>query len=184
MDKANSLLRTMSDKLDCLIILDRRVDLVTPLLTQLTYEGLIDELIGIKNCKRFHEVLIHAKLELTHGRVAHVELPVSLLTPPAASNTSSSTAPSGSAAPAPTNALTKEKKKKHHLTPATDPLFAELRDLNFSAVGKKLNSIARRLDEDYKVMSQVWQEPVMCCNSFSVASTSSEDGCAAAGLRR
>ena len=49
-DKSNSLLRSMSDKLDCLIDLDRRVDLITPLLTQLTYEGLVDELIGIKNC--------------------------------------------------------------------------------------------------------------------------------------
>jgi vacuolar protein sorting-associated protein 33A len=39
-----------SIKLDALIILDRRVDMITPLLTQLTYEGLIDEIIGIKNC--------------------------------------------------------------------------------------------------------------------------------------
>ena len=45
----------------------------------------------------------------------------------------------------------KEKKRKHHLTTATDPLLAELRDLNFSAVGKKLNQVARRLEEDYKV---------------------------------
>lgn len=32
-----------------LLVLDREVDLVTPLVTPLTYEGLIDELIGIKN---------------------------------------------------------------------------------------------------------------------------------------
>jgi len=38
-----------SEKIDSLVILDRRVDMITPLLTQLTYEGLIDELIGIKN---------------------------------------------------------------------------------------------------------------------------------------
>src|SRR6266704_319987 len=36
--------------MDCLIILDRRVDMITPLLTQLTYEGLVDEVFGIKNC--------------------------------------------------------------------------------------------------------------------------------------
>lgn len=35
--------------IDSLIILDRQIDLVTPLCTQLTYEGLIDELLGIKN---------------------------------------------------------------------------------------------------------------------------------------
>lgn len=33
-----------------MVILDRQVDLVTPLCTQLTYEGLVDEVIGIKNC--------------------------------------------------------------------------------------------------------------------------------------
>lgn len=38
-------------RVDSLIILDRRVDMITPLLTQLTYEGLVDELIGIKNCE-------------------------------------------------------------------------------------------------------------------------------------
>lgn len=36
--------------IDSLIVLDRKVDMITPLLTQLTYEGLLDELIGIKNC--------------------------------------------------------------------------------------------------------------------------------------
>lgn len=40
-----------SPKIDSLIILDRRVDMITPFLTQLTYEGLVDELIGIKNCE-------------------------------------------------------------------------------------------------------------------------------------
>lgn len=32
-----------------LIIIDREVDFITPLLTQLTYEGLIDEKYGIRN---------------------------------------------------------------------------------------------------------------------------------------
>ena len=40
----------MSEKIDSLIIIDRKVDMISPLLTQLTYEGLIDELIGLKNC--------------------------------------------------------------------------------------------------------------------------------------
>lgn len=38
-------------EVDTLLILDRSVDLVTPLMTQLTYEGLIDELYGIENCE-------------------------------------------------------------------------------------------------------------------------------------
>lgn len=47
--------------------------------------------------------------------------------------------------------LAKETKKKHHLDASTDALFSELRDLNFSSVGKTLNKHARRLDDDYKV---------------------------------
>ncbi|KAJ2925516.1 hypothetical protein H1R20_g11576, partial [Candolleomyces eurysporus] len=113
--------------IDSLIVLDRKVDLITPLLTQLTYEGLIDELIGIRN--------------------SHVELPVALVNPPAANLASSSSA---STSATPIINVKKDSKKKHHLTTATDPLYAELRDLNFSSVGRKLNTVARRLDEDYK----------------------------------
>ncbi|PPQ71647.1 hypothetical protein CVT24_007838 [Panaeolus cyanescens] len=122
-----------SPKIDSLIVLDRRVDMVTPLLTQLTYEGLVDELIGIKN--------------------SHVELPLSLLTPPTAgpnNAASSSTSPPPASGPPQLVSVKKEAKKKHHLTTTTDPLYAELRDLNFALLGKKLNKVARRLDENYK----------------------------------
>jgi len=36
-------------EIDNLILIDRNIDLVTPLLTQLTYEGILDELFGIKS---------------------------------------------------------------------------------------------------------------------------------------
>ncbi|KAJ1802733.1 Vacuolar protein-sorting-associated protein 33, partial [Coemansia sp. RSA 2598] len=39
----------MSSVFDSVVIIDRAVDLVTPLLTQLTYEGLISEVFGIAN---------------------------------------------------------------------------------------------------------------------------------------
>ncbi len=35
--------------IDTLVLLDREVDSITPLMTQLTYEGLVDELLGITN---------------------------------------------------------------------------------------------------------------------------------------
>ena len=38
-----------SSHIESLIIIDREIDLATPLLTQLTYEGLIDEMFGIEN---------------------------------------------------------------------------------------------------------------------------------------
>lgn len=49
-------------------------------------------------------------------------------------------------------------KKKHHLTASTDPLYGELRDLNFASVGKKLNSVARKLEEIQKVALRVVQQ--------------------------
>ncbi|KAH9004143.1 Sec1-like protein [Lactarius hatsudake] len=123
----------VSDAFDSLIVIDRRVDMITPLLTQLTYEGLIDEVIRIRN--------------------SHVEVPASLLNAPnAPSNTNPTVSGSTSTAPAP--ALAQEKKRKHHLTASTDPIFAELRDLNFASVGKRLNKAARRLDEDYRARHQ------------------------------
>ena len=39
----------VSPQIDCLLLIDRNVDLLTPLCTQLTYEGLIDEIYGIHN---------------------------------------------------------------------------------------------------------------------------------------
>ncbi|KAL4070498.1 Sec1-like protein [Scleroderma citrinum] len=109
---------------DSLIILDRYVDMITPLLTQLTYEGLIDEVIGIKNCI--------------------------LLNPPPPPNQP----PSQPSTSTPSTSIIGEKTKKHVLSAGTDPLFAELRDLNFSSVGRRLNRAAHRLDEEYKARQQ------------------------------
>jgi hypothetical protein len=58
----------ISDTFDSLIVIDRRVDMITPLLTQLTYEGLIDEIVHIKNCKG---LLIIRKPSLTYALSPH-----------------------------------------------------------------------------------------------------------------
>ena len=44
---------TNTPEIDHLILIDRDVDMVTPMCTQLTYEGLIDETFGINNCMYF-----------------------------------------------------------------------------------------------------------------------------------
>jgi len=41
--------KPLTPQIENLVLIDRRVDLMTPMCTQLTYEGLIDELFGIKN---------------------------------------------------------------------------------------------------------------------------------------
>mmetsp|Transcript_14721 Transcript_14721/g.37457 ORF Transcript_14721/g.37457 Transcript_14721/m.37457 type:complete len:683 (-) Transcript_14721:54-2102(-) len=40
---------TIAPEIDTLILIDRQVDMVSPMATQLTYEGLIDEVFGISN---------------------------------------------------------------------------------------------------------------------------------------
>lgn len=42
---------TQAPIIEHLLLLDRSIDLLSPLVTQLTYEGLIDEIFGINNSK-------------------------------------------------------------------------------------------------------------------------------------
>ena len=44
----SSTMKDLPPQSDAVILLDRSVDFLTPLSTQLTYEGLIDEIYGIK----------------------------------------------------------------------------------------------------------------------------------------
>lgn len=111
---------TPSNTIESLIIIDREVDYATPLLTQLTYEGLIDEVVGIQNNQ------------------ADVDSSIVGAAPqaPGASKTV------GAAAPA-------QAKKRKILLDSSDKLYEQLRDTNFAIVGSLLNKVARRLKTDY-----------------------------------
>lgn len=89
--------------------------------TQLTYEGLLSEHVGIKN--------------------SQIEVDAALLSTETRSTSNTSATAGLSAMP---------KKKKQLLSSQTDRLFGELRDLNFSAVGERLSKTAKRLEEDYE----------------------------------
>ena len=104
-----------------LIIIDRDVDFGTPLLTQLTYEGLIDEYVGIKNNQADVDTSI-----VGQG--------------PAPQTQESSKAPQ----PA------KPGLKRKIQLDASDQLFNQLRDANFVIVGDILNKVARRLETEYE----------------------------------
>ncbi|KAI8908166.1 Sec1-like protein [Powellomyces hirtus] len=106
-------------EIDSLIVIDRNVDLVTPLCTQLTYEGLIDEVLGIRS--------------------TFVEVEAAAVGAPAP----------GSTTAAPSNAIQAPKMKKAPLN-GSDPLFTQLRDLNFAVVGGLLSQVARRIHDDYE----------------------------------
>ncbi len=138
--------------MDGLIVLDRSVDWVTPMCTQLTYEGLIDEYIGLKNCE--FGLLIEENSEVDDplaSDAAHVEIDPSLLStgpPPSQPATTATTGSSLTTPAAP-------KKKKHRLTSTSDRLFSEICDLNFAVVGSRLSKTARRLEEGYEGRHQL-----------------------------
>lgn len=118
--ESNKMGLTPSNTIESLIVIDREVDYATPLLTQLTYEGLIDEVVGIQNNQ------------------ADVDSSIIGAAPPApgASKTV------GAAAPA-------QAKKRKILLDSSDKLYDQLRDTNFAIVGSLLNKVARRLKTDY-----------------------------------
>ncbi|KAI3342742.1 Sec1-like protein [Ustulina deusta] len=120
-DEANKTGLAPSNSIESVVIIDREVDFVTPLLTQLTYEGLIDEVWGIRNNQ------------------ADVDSTI-VGAPPQPPAQSASTTPN----PGPAS-----RKRKIQLD-SSDKLYEGLRDTNFAIVGTSLNKVARRLQSDYE----------------------------------
>ncbi|KAK5134365.1 hypothetical protein LTR08_006545 [Meristemomyces frigidus] len=113
---------TPSSVVENLIIIDREVDFPTTLATQLTYEGLLDELFTISNNQ--------------------MEVDTSVLGSAPVSQAQQTETRSGSS-PAPTAAT----KRKIQLD-STDKLYPNIRDANFATIGPLLNHTARRLQSD------------------------------------
>lgn len=111
-----------SATIESLIIIDRGVDLATVLLTQLTYEGLIDELVGIQNNQ------------------ADVDTAVVGPAPSAP----------GSSSRTPASAQPQQGLKRKIQLDSSDKLYEQLRDSNFAIVGSLQNKVARRLKSDYE----------------------------------
>jgi vacuolar protein sorting-associated protein 33A len=118
-----------SATLDSLIIIDRDVDFATLLLTQLTYEGLIEETVGVR----------HNQAEVESSITG------------AAPQTSSQQPESSPSASTSTPSTTRQGLKTKIKLDSGDPLYAQLRYTNFAIVGSLLNKVARRLESDYEV---------------------------------
>ncbi|KAI5366253.1 putative sec1-like protein [Septoria linicola] len=113
---------TPSSLIENLIIIDREVDFPTVLSTQLTYEGLLDEVFTVAN------------------NTTEVDSSILGGAPPASQQQNSAT-------PAPTAAT-----KRKVVLDSSDKLYPDLRDTNFATVGPTLNRIARRLATDSESM--------------------------------
>lgn len=120
----------VSTEIDTLIVIDRVTDMLTPMLTQLTYEGLVDE---------FYEI----------SATGQVDLPRSVVE--ASTKAASSAGGAGGSEPTPPSANNRISRatKKHQLNGQSDSLFGKIRDMNFAGVGKYLNQVARQLQTDY-----------------------------------
>lgn len=109
-----------SASIESLIIIDREIDFATVLLTPLTYEGLIDELFGIKDNQ--------------------AEIDSSIVGPAPGTQASSTTQ---------ANPQQQGLKRKIQLD-SSDKLYEQVRDTNIAISGRLLNKVARRLESDYE----------------------------------
>ena len=109
-----------SASIESLIIIDREIDFATVLLTPLTYEGLIDELFGIKDNQ--------------------AEIDSSIVGPAPGTQASSKN---------PATPTQQGLKRKIQLD-SSDKLYDQIRDTNFTISGRLLNKVARRLESDYE----------------------------------
>ncbi|RKP07426.1 Sec1-like protein [Thamnocephalis sphaerospora] len=115
---------SLSAQVDSLVIIDRAADLVSPLCTQLTYEGLVDEHYGIKN--------------------GYVDLDMHAGGAPITAGPSRSPDPTSSLSPGGSNGG----RKRRVPLDARDPVHRRVRDLNFSAAATALKHFAKRLQEN------------------------------------
>ena len=141
-DALNPFALTPSSTIENLIVIDRETDFVTPLLTQLTYEGLIDEIYGIKNCELSSYWVAPGKF---WWNTAKIEVDASLVGNP---QQNAPAGPSSTIVPSPPP---QSGKKRAVVLDSNDKLYEDLRDTNFAIVGNLLNKVSRRLQADYEV---------------------------------
>lgn len=108
-----------NSEIDSLILIDRQIDMISPLMTQLTYEGLIDEVFGIDN----------GMLDISGNQIPGMN---------AESKSSQEQ-----------QKKTTSKRKKLPLN-FNDRVFAEIRDLPITAVGRLLKQRILDLNEAYE----------------------------------
>lgn len=127
---------------DTLLLLDRNVDLLTPLATQLTYEGLIDEIYGITNGKIFKglfhfewNLIIKINKSLFCYSKGYVKLPPEKFAQKKQGEGSKD--------------LPTEPKKLQ--LNSAEELYAEIRDKNFNAVGAALSKKAKIISAAFEV---------------------------------
>lgn len=135
----------ITPKIDNLILIDRNIDLITPMMIQLTYEGLIDENFGIKYSKLdtneevfiFNFLLPKAQLEIPQEKIKKPNQDDKL------------------------NVV--EMKKSIVILNSSDSLFAEIRDRNFNAINPVLSRTAKELQQTNEVNRTIFIKLISMC---------------------
>ncbi|ODQ67885.1 Sec1-like protein [Nadsonia fulvescens var. elongata DSM 6958] len=126
--------------IDQVVIIDRECDMVTPLLTQLVYLGIIDE---------FYDVNEWGQVEVPSSIVQGGHTRTSSQAEGTADNSNGNTFAESQKSTPRLGSLINETYKKATLSTENDKLFEVLKDVNFSKVGSILNKVARQLQTDY-----------------------------------
>ncbi|CDJ63334.1 sec1 family domain-containing protein, putative [Eimeria necatrix] len=124
--------------LHMLVLFDRRVDLVSPLCTDFTYQGLLDSILGVDGTGV--EVPKHI---LQQQQQQQQQQPQQQLCEPLPGSGSSSSSPG------PGSSILIERGRGQRVSLAGDSLFMSLRDCHQSLVGSKLHKIASEIKETY-----------------------------------
>ncbi|KAL8271943.1 hypothetical protein Esti_004067 [Eimeria stiedai] len=121
-------------QIDMLVLFDRRADLVTPLCTPFTYEGLLDNIVGIDGSGLdVPKQLLQQQQQQQQGE-------------PGAAQRLDVAGLSGQAA----DILMVERGKTQRVSLAGDALYALLRDLHQSEVGATLHRVASDIQQTYR----------------------------------
>ena len=134
--QAKSSTQSMAPLIDTLVLMDRTVDLVTPLSTQLTYEGLIDEIYGIKHCEWLLPPSCHPSPFSLPFATDAARFPRHMFSEEAQQVPKDSPPPTGPLS----ISLTSE-----------DSMFSDMRDLNFRGVGLFLSGKAKHITAAFEV---------------------------------
>lgn len=117
-------------EIDTLVLLDRAVDFISPLLTPLTYEGIIDEFIGIH----------HGGIKIDPGLVGDAD-------PKEAGGRGKGVG--GLSTPASSSSLSTQRDPVTIALNSNDALYAEIRDLHLEVLGLQLNEKAMEMRQTY-----------------------------------
>lgn len=133
--------------IDMIVLIDRDVDMTTPLCTQLTYEGLIDEILGIeKGAVAIPQRAFDDCAEEKAAMRKHME--------------TAQEAKAAGKTPTPITPYVRayaHKAGKIAMRPKlnnTDKLFDQLRDLNFGRACNVIRDLAHSIKEDYNAIKE------------------------------